>query len=306
MQAVLGAGESIDVLANLDPRTRMGSSLADALGSVTALADQRLRLRCIIHWPDGAADRKQVRADAFGTELSMHGWNVRTLFTPPSMDLMIVDGHIVHRWAGFPSGASYLLVTELKTVEYFKVHFEELWETATGAVGEPERQIIYEDLMASPLLKYQSEVIRLSREMWDRLISELAQNPTKLFGLGSRQFEEVVAELLVREGMEVQLTKPTHDGGRDILAHHRGSAGRHLYLIECKRYAPERPISVDMVHALYGVVEQERATAGVLITTSRFTTDALAFVRPIQYRISLQEYSDLVAWIRRCVGLYRY
>lgn len=297
VQAVLGAGESIDILANLDPNTRMGSALADALGSVTALADQRLRLRCIIHWPEDPGGRKQVRADKFGTEIGAYGWQVRTLSTPASMDLMIVDRVVAHRWRGLPSGASYLLVTEKTIVGYLGTHFDELWETATVERGA---ELIYEDVIQPSLPEYEREIIRVSQETWDRVISELARNPSNLYMLNPRRFEELVAELLTRDGMEVQLTQPTRDGGRDILAVHRGAAGQHLYLVECKRYSPRRPIGVDMVRALYGIVEQERATAGLLITTSRFTADALAFAVPVRYRMSLKEYSDLVAWICDC------
>ena len=299
ISAVLGADRSIDVLADLDPASRSGSVLADALGSLTALADQRLQLRCIVHWPTTRVLRERVRADAFGTEIEMYGWTARSLATAPSLDLMIIDGHLAHRWRAMSSGASHLMVTERATVQYLTAYFNDLWVTTTAESG---RELVYEDIVASSPAEFESAILRISHDTWDRLITDLARDPSRLFALGPRRFEELVAELLARDGMDVRLTQPTRDGGRDVLAVSRGPAGQHLFLVECKRYSAARPIGVDIVRALYGVVEQERATAGVLVTTSRFTADARAFAMPIQYRISLKEYSDLVGWISRSVG----
>jgi hypothetical protein len=93
---ILGAGESIDILANLDPQTRFGSRLVDALGTITAMADKRLRLRCLIHWPTDMQGRKQVRADFFGDAIRKIGWEMRTIPIRPTMDLIVVDGATCH------------------------------------------------------------------------------------------------------------------------------------------------------------------------------------------------------------------
>ena len=42
----------------------------------------------------------------------------------------------------------------------------------------------------------------------------------------------------------------TRDGGRDILAVNKTSLGEHLFLVECKRHAPERPIGVSSKFSL--------------------------------------------------------
>ena len=293
--AVIGAGESIDILANLDPRTRLGSMLANTLGTMTALADQRLRLRCVIHFPTDPSGRAQVRADAFGDEITTIGWEVRTIQTPPTMDLIIVDGEIAH--AVFNDRRAVVISSgeNEQTIRTLRRHFEELWKAAANVGGE--NQLLFEDLISPEIPVFAEDIVRVSKEMWDQLIVHLAQYPEDLYRLEPRKFEELVAELLVREGMQVQLTPETRDRGRDILALQHGPAGHHLYLVECKRYAPNRPIGVELVRSLYGVLEQERATAGVLITTSRFTRDALKFADPIRYRLSLKEFDDLKKWL---------
>ena len=296
---ILGAGKSIDVLADLDPQTRSGSTISDALGSLTSLADERLRLRCIIHWPALPALRERVRADVFGEEIGRHGWFTRSLATIPSVDLLIIDGRLVHRWRHMPSGASYVMVTDSATTQFFLEYFDALW---SDPVSPSPATLLYEDVVALSRHECNSVLVGLGHDVWDQIIAELASDPCRLLRLDPRRFEELVAELLVRDGMEVQLTRASRDGGRDILASCRRPTGNHLFLVECKRYSPARPIGVGIVRALYGVVEQERATAGLLVTTSRFTTDAKAFVAPLKYRMSLTDYEQLVEWIGRCLG----
>jgi restriction endonuclease Mrr len=292
---VLGASISIDILANLDPSTRLGSTLSDSLGTITALADQRLRCRCIIHLPTDPSGRAQVRADVFGHEIENMGWEVHTIQTRPSMDLIIVDQSVLHAVLGNENIAIVSAQEDAKTIQKLQDHFNELWE-ATSAIEE-SRQLLFEDLLRPSFPLFKSDIIRVSNETWNQLITHLSRSPEDLYRLEPAHFEELVAELLHREGMEVQLTPKTRDGGRDVLALHNGSAGQHLYLVECKRYSPDRPIGVDLVRSLYGAVEQERATAGLLVTTSRLTQDALDFATPIRYRLSFKEFDDLKRWL---------
>ena len=134
----------------------------------------------------------------------------------------------------------------------------------------------------------ESRIVRVADSKWGRVISRLATHPDMMHSLSPRQFEELVAELLSRDGMQVTVTPQSVDGGRDILAVQSDQYGDHLYLVECKKYAPNRPVSVEYVRALYGVVEQERATKAILATTSRFTGPAVTFQSSVRYRMTLR------------------
>jgi hypothetical protein len=123
---VLGASISIDILANLDPSTRLGSTLSDSLGTITALADQRLRCRCIIHLPTDPSGRAQVRADVFGHEIENMGWEVHTIQTRPSMDLIIVDQSVLHAVLGNQNIAIVSAQEDAKTIQKLQDHFNEL------------------------------------------------------------------------------------------------------------------------------------------------------------------------------------
>ena len=146
-------------------------------------------------------------------------------------------------------------------------------------------------------------LIQVSHDTWDEIIIQFSRNPIELFSLKPRKFEELIAELLFREGFDIKLTPETRDGGRDILAFNKSSIGKHLYLVECKKYSPQIPVGVSLVRALYGCVEQERATAGMIVTTSYFSKDALDFREPLKYRLNLKDYEELVRWLNARTAL---
>lgn len=179
-------------------------------------------------------------------------------------------------------------------------HFEKVWGTAvhTGAPSD----FLYEDLLRPSIPTLEEHVLIIAQEAWEPILRNLGKNPEGLFNLSPRRFEELVVELLAREGFEVHLTPSTGDGGRDVLAIHDSPLGKHLYAVECKRFAKERPVGVALVRSLYGVVEQNRNTAGILVTTSHFTKGALRFQEEAKWRLALKSYDDLCAWIHRHTG----
>lgn len=129
------------------------------------------------------------------------------------------------------------------------------------------------------------------------LLQQLARNPRELYQLSSRLFEEVVAELLVRQGYEVTLTPSTRDGGKDIYAAQHNAFGRFLYIVECKRYAPDNHVGVGVLRQLYGVVESERVNAGIVATTSFFSKDAEQYQQTVPLRIKLLDYLGIQGWL---------
>jgi restriction system protein len=133
----------------------------------------------------------------------------------------------------------------------------------------------------------------------EQLLRSLDTDITLARTLSPRKFEELVADLLVRLGYKVELTPAFRDGGKDIYAATRDDLGSFLYLVECKKYALANPVGVEVVRSLYGTVQAEQATAGILVTTSVFTKGARDFQRRVQNHLSLRDYAELHRWIRR-------
>lgn len=132
----------------------------------------------------------------------------------------------------------------------------------------------------------------------DEFLKYLADTLKALYQISSRKFEEVVAELLARLGYDVTVTQASRDGGKDIYAAKKDSLGSFLYLVECKKYSPGNRVGVGLVRQLHGVVQAERATAGILATTSFFTRDARQFQAQVAYQMSLQDYLGIQEWLR--------
>jgi restriction system protein len=135
------------------------------------------------------------------------------------------------------------------------------------------------------------------KEVNDELLHQIKVDPKAIYSLGSRKFEEVVAEILMRKGYHVELTPASKDGGFDMYAARKESLGEFLYLVECKKYAPKHKVGVHIVRALHGVVQQKRATAGIVATTSFFTKGAQEFRQEVAHQMQLADYVELQSWL---------
>ncbi|MDQ1359425.1 MAG: L-asparaginase [Acidimicrobiaceae bacterium] len=130
------------------------------------------------------------------------------------------------------------------------------------------------------------------------LIAFAAAHPQDLPKMDWQQFEELVAELWSRAGYEVALSRRGADEGIDIFAVRRDGFGSVLYLVQCKRQAPDRKVGIDVVQRLVGTVEARKATAGAIATTSSFTIPAIREAQRVQWRLSLHDLADIQRWVR--------
>ncbi|MDD2721740.1 MAG: restriction endonuclease [Gallionella sp.] len=130
------------------------------------------------------------------------------------------------------------------------------------------------------------------------VLAYFGRHPELLHSLPPRKFEELVAAVFRNNGFEVELTPETRDGGIDIIAVQKnGFGGSTLHLVECKRYLPENKVGIGIVQRMLGVVEQHRATQGLIVTTSSFSHDAEVCAQSSPYRLGLNGYTDLSKWL---------
>ncbi|HVU56489.1 MAG TPA: restriction endonuclease [Puia sp.] len=128
-------------------------------------------------------------------------------------------------------------------------------------------------------------------------IRHFSKYPEGINDLTSRQFEELAAILLRHQGYEVTLTQATRDGGKDLIVAHHTGFGQFLYFVECKKYGPAHKVGVEVLRQLYGAVAHDNITAGILVTNSYFTQDALRWQRDVCYRLKLVDRSLLLQWL---------
>lgn len=127
----------------------------------------------------------------------------------------------------------------------------------------------------------------------------LARYPHRLRDLTPRNFEELVADILKDFGFDVELTRATHDGGVDIYAYIKTQVCAFLMYVECKKWAEDRPVGLEVVQRLYGVQQAHKANKSMIVTTSYFTRPAVEESRRYDLLMTLTDFTDLKNWLKR-------
>lgn len=91
------------------------------------------------------------------------------------------------------------------------------------------------------------------------------------------QFEEYISNLFRKMGFAVEATDYSNDGGIDLVATYEKPIFSGKYIIQCKNW--NSPVGQPAVRDLYGVVMDQRANKGILITPSDYTQQAYDFAR---------------------------
>ncbi|HEY5891851.1 MAG TPA: restriction endonuclease [Chthoniobacterales bacterium] len=91
--------------------------------------------------------------------------------------------------------------------------------------------------------------------------------------LNWKTFENLMGEVFRRKGYSVEEQLGAGpDGGVDLVLQRNGETT----LVQCK-LRTNRPVGAPTVRELFGVMAAEGATAGILVTTSTFTSEARQF-----------------------------
>lgn len=135
------------------------------------------------------------------------------------------------------------------------------------------------------------------------IAAKVADDPSLLWRMTPRGFEEFMSKLFLTFGYRVELTVQSGDNGYDVVALKKYRDGEHKLLIEAKRYARSRPVGVAIVRQLLHVRSEEEATRVILATTSRFTKGARELCSKHKYHLDLRDHDDLIAWAREASDL---
>ena len=174
----------------------------------------------------------------------------------------------------------------LTKIEYYKrllrsyINKEPFWEGITWVIDllphEPKHAI--NSLNAYLFAHIQSLPDGRSQGLLDAIAIIRAKfieasHPKEIFeDIDPYQFEHIIEALYYEMGYTTTMTKRTHDGGKDIIAERTKVGKRERVLIQCKKQG--KNVNVDKTRALLGVVSDNKATKGVLVTTAEFTPDS--------------------------------
>lgn len=104
---------------------------------------------------------------------------------------------------------------------------------------------------------------------------------TNLASVDWEEFEHLVRQILEKEfaseGSEVRVTQASRDGGVDAIVFDSDPLRGGKIVVQAKRYT--NTVGVSAVRDLFGTVQHEGATKGILVTTAGFGPDAYAFAK---------------------------
>jgi restriction system protein len=112
-----------------------------------------------------------------------------------------------------------------------------------------------------------------------------------LLSMGPFNFEQHSMSFFYRAGLEAWVTRKSNDFGVDGFAVHADG----LVVVQCKRNSTENKVGRPTIQQFKGVVEEQNAHRGYVITTSNFTEDAVASAA-LASKIVLVAMDDLVRW----------
>jgi hypothetical protein len=104
------------------------------------------------------------------------------------------------------------------------------------------------------------------------ILSHLSKKYSDIYQLSSHRFECLIAEIYANIGWHVEQTQQTRDGGIDLICL---SKKNKKLLVQCKRYAKERKVTISEVDRLLGVTMRTKGNEAHLVTSSFFTAPAI-------------------------------
>ncbi|MHB8596687.1 MAG: restriction endonuclease [Ktedonobacteraceae bacterium] len=132
------------------------------------------------------------------------------------------------------------------------------------------------------------------------LLEKLRAQRISLHDLTWRQFEEVVAELLMHDGFMVELGRGTKDGGKDIVAVKEvQGCGLVMSVWQAKHLNAGNKVGISVIRELADTRTQLGASKGVIVTTTALTRDALERIEQNRYLLHKVDGDDLLSWIRQ-------
>jgi restriction system protein len=135
---------------------------------------------------------------------------------------------------------------------------------------------------------------------WIEIVRHLGDDWTAAYQIEPRTWEEILAGALHKEGFKVTLTPRSGDHGRDVIAE-KGGIGSMRLLGSMKAYGPDHRVTREHVHEMLGVVSAERATKGMIVTTSDFAPqifDSPGLEASVPYQLELINGSQLQVWLK--------
>ena len=143
-----------------------------------------------------------------------------------------------------------------------------------------------------------AKIATVFEEITLELIRHFGKNPNELQRIDWRRFEQLLDAIFRNQGFRTELGPGRGDGGVDLRLIQHDVLGEIITLVQAKRYSSHRPIKLEAVAALYAAVEDQKASRGLFVTTSRYLPGAVRFAEQQNRRLILADTEAVAAWCR--------
>ncbi len=134
------------------------------------------------------------------------------------------------------------------------------------------------------------------------ILQKLAEKAIDIDSLRWRELEELIAELLDKDGYKVQLGQGSKDGGADIIATKEiEGIGFFKGVWQAKKLKSGKKVGIGVIRELADTRQEMKASKGIIVTSTFLTRDAIERVKRDKYLLGKVEKPDLESWIDRVI-----
>lgn len=162
----------------------------------------------------------------------------------------------------------------------------------------PYRRVPWADTVELRELFRSESLLTLYGSFFDqRFVDYIARNFGDIDRINWRKFEGLVCEYFEREGFHVEIGRGRDDDNVDarIWPAKADVSGPPAILVQCKRQ--KQKVSKVVVKALYADVQHERATSGLIVTTTALSPGAKKVSTARGYPITEANRATLQEWV---------
>jgi len=180
----------------------------------------------------------------------------------------------------------------LQTIDLSRVDAAACLVTLSGSVSKSPSELA----PVRPILELRMVDPRFVKEA--DILGTLDQRPN-LMDLKPSEFESLITNLFQKMGLDTKQTRPSRDGGVDCVAFDPRPIFGGKVVIQAKRY--KNTVGVSSVRDLYGTMQNEGASKGILVTTSGYGKASYEFAndKPLE----LLSGSNLLFLLKEHAGL---
>ena len=111
---------------------------------------------------------------------------------------------------------------------------------------------------------------------FNKVYNYFSENYDDIYDISGFDFEILMLDAYIRKKYNVEHTKMTRDGGKDIIIKQNDIWGKTISYVQCKNRRGK--IGVSCVKEFHSTIVNDKINRGIIVSTSGFTHDAEKYI----------------------------